>query len=283
MELQSLSIKVKRSENLPVLPQVVSEVLRLADDPDCSPNRVEKIIERDPAIAAKILKVANSPYYGQSRVPTISRAISVLGINLMRSLVVGIAYQQVIGARETAKGFSKMEFWRHSVATATAARILGKLRMPAKAEELFCAAMMHDIGYLVLDRFEPKEFERAIAFAMDSHVPLFEAENQIMGLDHAQVGGLLADEWSLSPMMKHGILYHHCPIMDGEYYETTCFLAAANSLAHQCGFHGSGPAVEYDIDEDVAEAVGLPIEQFGAIRDVIVAEVARTQEAFHIK
>src|SRR5271157_330857 len=98
-----------RSENLPVLPQVVSSVLRLADDPDASPKEMERIIERDPGITAKILRVANSAYYGMSQVPTIGRALTALGMNNVRSLVVGVAYQQVISGREMAAHFSKLE------------------------------------------------------------------------------------------------------------------------------------------------------------------------------
>src|SRR5579871_4304738 len=170
VELRSLEIKISRSENLPVLPQIASSVLRLADDPDSSAREMEKLIERDSAIAAKILRVANSSYYGLSNVPSISRAISILGLNTVRSLVVGIAYQQIIAARQVSKLFSKVEFWRHSVAVATSAKILGKLKMPARAEELYSAGLMHDVGLLVLDRFAPNELDQAVSYAQQQKI-----------------------------------------------------------------------------------------------------------------
>jgi len=254
----------------------------MADDPDASPRDIEKTVERDPAITAKILKVANSAFYGHSNVNNVGRAVSLLGMNVMRSLVVSIAFQQVIGNRVNAASFDKVEYWRHSLAVGVAARILGKLRIPMKAEELFVGGLMHDIGMLVLDRFLPAEFDQAMQYARSSNIPLHEVEQEVMGFDHAAVGGLLADRWGLSTMMKRGIEFHHRPIEDGDYYETTCILSVANTLAHQCGFTNSQLVADLEISPEVAEAVGLPVEQFGSIRDVMVVEVVRAQEAFHI-
>lgn len=283
MELASLEIRIARSENLPVLPQVVSSVLRMADDPDASPREIEKTVERDPAITAKILKVANSAFYGHSNVSNVGRAVSLLGMNVMRSLVVSIAFQQVIGNRVNAANFDKLEYWRHSLAVGVAARILGKIRIPMKAEELFVAGLMHDIGMLVLDRFLPSEFDQAIQFAKSSSIALHEVEQEVMGFDHAAVGGLLAERWGLSTLMKRGIEFHHQPSLDGDYYETTCLLAAANTLAHQCGFTNSQMLAELELDPEVSASIGLPPEQYDSIRDVMVVEVVRAQEAFHIR
>ena len=121
MDLHQLSLKIARSENLPVLSNVVTQVLKLADDPNASPRTLEKIIERDPALTAKSLRVSNSSYYGMSQVTSIGRAISVLGMNTIRSLVIGVAYQQILGARTVAQKFDKMLFWKHSLAVAVVA------------------------------------------------------------------------------------------------------------------------------------------------------------------
>src|SRR5262249_24324776 len=153
---------ISRSENLPVLPQIVSQVLKLADDVEASPKDMERIIERDPAITAKLLRVANSSYYGLHQVSSTGRAISMLGMNAVRSLVVGVAYQQIIAGRTQASHFNKLEYWRHSLGVATAARILAKLKAPMLSEEMYVAGMMHDVGLLVLDRFQPMELDKAV-------------------------------------------------------------------------------------------------------------------------
>lgn len=283
MDLRSLEIKVSRSENLPVLPQIASSVIRLADDPDSSSRDMEKMIERDSAIAAKVLRVANSSYYGLSQVASISRAISILGINSVRSLVVGIAYQQIIGSRQLSLRFSKLDFWRHSVAVATAAKILGKLKAPAISEELYTAALMHDVGLLVMDRFATSELDQAIECALEKGIRLHEAEQLLFEFDHAQVGALLADKWGLSPKMTSAIRYHHAPLEDTENLDFTPFIAAADTLAYQCGYISTYGPSEREIEPEVLELIGIPAEQLDPIRNVITIEVEKAQEALQIK
>jgi HD-like signal output (HDOD) protein len=282
MNLSSLAIKVARSENLPVLPQIVSTVLRIADDPNTSAKALERVIERDPAILAKILRVANSAYYGLNHVPSIGRAIGVLGMNTVRSLVLGIAYHQAMSGRTQSQHFSKIDFWRHSLAVAVTARIMGKLKSPAKAEELYGAGMMHDVGILVMDRFCPAELDDAVNFAREQHIPLHEAEQRLYGFDHCDVGALLGEKWGLTPIMTNAIKFHHAVEKDEEHQETTAFIAVANALAHQAGFHNNAVPLKPQLDPLALMVVDLPQEQLEIIANVVAQEVAKAQEAFQI-
>lgn len=279
-----MEIKIARSENLPVLPQIVNQVLKQADDPNASSVSLERIIERDPAITAKILRVANSAHYGGSQSPSIGRAISVLGMNTIRSLVVGVAYQQMISTKTTAMRFCKLQFWEHSLAVATAARILGKMKYPAKSEELYCAGMVHDVGLLILDRFMPNELNRAIAFADEECLQLHVAENEIYGFDHSAVGALLADKWSLSPTMLWAIKNHHEMNEEGDPdFLSTCIISAANTLAHQCGYRNNSFANNSDLHPEAAKAIDMPEKQLDVIRAVVMQEIQKATEAFQIK
>lgn len=282
MDLRSLEIKIARSENLPVLPQIVSQVLKLADDPDASPKEMERIIERDPAVTAKILRVANSSYYGLNQVPSIGRAISMLGMNTIRSLVVGVAYQQIISGRAIASNFNKLEFWRHSLAVGTGARIISKLKMPMKSEEMYVAGMMHDVGLLAMDRFHPLELDKAIQYAVSEEMPLHQSEQLNFGFDHAQLGAMLADKWGLSPIVVDAVRYHHDHEMDDQNQSTTVIIVLANKLAHQCGLTNNIPNQPCDIEDTLLEAVGIPKEQLDVIKNVVVQELARAEEAFQI-
>jgi HD-like signal output (HDOD) protein len=282
VDLQSVAIKLSRSENLPVLSQVAQAVIKLADDPNASPKALERLMERDASISAKILKVANSSYYGSNQVASVGRAISVLGLNTVKSLVTSIAYQQVLTGKPLAPSFDKVALWRHSLATATAARILGKLKLPLKAEELYSAGMMHDVGLMVMERFAPEELEQCLKTAIEERAPLHEVERRILGFDHAEVGGLLADCWSLTPTVRNAILYHHNPIMDETSHETTALVSAANTLAHQCGF-SILPEIRLGEFDPVAQSIlDLPEDQLEVIRNVLQLEISRAQEAFHL-
>lgn len=274
---------VERSQNLPMLPQVASSVIRLADDPNSSAREMAGIIEQDPAISAKVLKVANSAAYGSRGVACLTTALNLLGMKTMQAMVVAIAYQQVIKEKQSAKAFSKLEFWRHSLAAATGARIIGKLVAPAESEELYLVGLIHDVGMLVLDRFIPDEFDAAITLSHSEAIPLHMAETRTLGFNHAEVGALLVDKWQLPPRMEGAVRYHHEPLSDSETFRTSSIVAVADTLAHQCGFRNSGTEHSNAINDESLTHLELPAEQYDAIRSVIVSEVEKAHEAFQIR
>ena len=265
-----------------MLSQSASTVLKLVDDNDAGPRDVEVAIAKDAAITAKILKAANSAYYGGVKVPTIGRAVQFLGMNSVRSLVVGIAFQQMTSGKGEAPSFSKIDFWKHSLAVATAARILGRIRFPEKAEELYCAGIMHDVGLLVLDRFMPQELQAAVETSQKSKRPLYSVERSIYKFDHADVGGLLADHWKLPQLMKNAILYHHNPIADQETPETTKVVAASDAIAHRCGFSNSTDGAMHDLDMMLGSISGLTDEHLDKVMSLVVSEVEMAESAMQM-
>jgi HD-like signal output (HDOD) protein len=260
----------------------VSTIIRLADDPNASQRDLERAFEKDPAIAAKILKVANSAYYGGAHVPSIGRALSFLGTSAVRSLVVGVAFHQMTAGKSLSKQFDKLEYWRHSLATAVICRILGKIRSPGRAEELYVAGMMHDLGQLIMERFMPAELDECIQNSRMMGLPLHVVEQEVIGFNHAQVGGILAKRWGLSALVQAGVSFHHDPDGDGDFYDTTILVAAANAMAHEAGFmNGQRQGVE-SLSYPMVEAMSLPLEQLDVIRQVASQEVTKASEAFHI-
>jgi HD-like signal output (HDOD) protein len=173
MELSALAIRVARTPGLGMLPQVTSQVLRLVDNPNASPRQIGALIERDAGLASKLLKSANSAYYGApGKIKTVSQAISVMGLSAVRSIVVGQAYQQMTSVRGASKRFDRLAFWQHSLATASAARVLAKLKGWRDPEEAFLAGLLHDAGRLVMDKFLPNEFDQILTLALERAIPL---------------------------------------------------------------------------------------------------------------
>lgn len=283
VELRSLEIKISRSENLPVLPQVATSVLKMADDVDASPRAMAALIERDAAIAAKVLRVANSSYYGMKDVTSIGRALSLMGMNAIRTLVTGIAYQQVIGGRQHSKSFSKVDFWRHSVATATTAKILGKIKGSAQADDWYALGLMHDLGLLAMDRFAPEELDQAIAEATRTGAPLHEVERALLGFDHAEVGGFLAERWQLSVDLTSAIRYHFSPLDDPENPTQTTLISIADRIAQQCGFACVNGLRYESIPAEWLEAVEIPDAQVEPIKEVVRQEIERAEAILMIK
>jgi HD-like signal output (HDOD) protein len=203
MELSALAIRVARTPGLGMLPQVTSQVLRLVDNPNASPRQIGALIERDAGLASKLLKSANSAYYGApGKIKTVSQAISVMGLSAVRSIVVGQAYQQMTSVRGASKRFDRLAFWQHSLATASAARVLAKLKGWRDPEEAFLAGLLHDAGRLVMDKFLPNEFDQILTLALERVIPLFDAEREVLGYTHVEVGDLLGAEWNLPESMR---------------------------------------------------------------------------------
>lgn len=271
-----------RGENLPMLPQAVSATLRLVDDPNSSQRDLEKALETDVAITAKIIRAANSAYYGGNDVSSVGRAISFLGMTAVRSIVVGIAMQQMMSGKSQVRNFDKLAFWRHSLATAVGGRILGKLRMPAKSEELYCAGMIHDIGLIVFERYLPSDLDECLARSKTTGVPLHLTEMEVLGYNHAEVGGLLAKKWQMTEAIQNAVRWHHEPSSDTKNYKTSILVAAANALAHECGFANSQRENCQELDYEMASGIDMPMEQVDVIRQVMMTEVGKAQESFQI-
>lgn len=280
MDLDVIALKIARNENLPALKAILSQILSMTDDPTTSSRDLEKLIQQDPAISAKLLRAANSSFYGGHSVSSIARAISVLGFDVVRNLIVALSYQQMIGQRSNARVFSKVAYWRHSVATATAARIIGKLKMPMKAEELYGLGIMHDIGLLVLERHALDPLEAACKSAKQSEGPLEDALRSILGYDQAQVGALLAEKWSLPSGMRAAIEHHLQPEKDTKHMETTTVIAISDQIACKTGHSVTETQHPEEVNPQYLAALDISPDQVPVIEQVVVSEVQRAESSF---
>jgi len=195
---------------LPSLPVVVLEVLETFEHADVDVDALARRIAQDQAIAARVLRIANSSFYGlQTRVGTVQEAVVVLGFRSVRAMVVSVAATNCFSPR-ACPGFDHAAFWRHCVGAALCARALAR---PARmnAELAFTAGLLHDIGRLVLVTCFPEEYAATLAYGEQHDCPALVAERDVLGLDHAQVGEALAERWRFSPLLREAIGGHHAP------------------------------------------------------------------------
>jgi HD-like signal output (HDOD) protein len=185
----------------------LSEVIA---DPSSTAQDVSKIVSCDQASSARVLRLANSVLYGfPGQIDTISRAVVVLGFDEIRNLVLCTAVMDLFSKQDTAFNFRPVDFWAHSVAVGTATRMIGQAcRMP-NTENCFVAGILHDIGKLVFFEYVEKEFSRALDQANKSQLPLYEAEQEILGMDHSRGGTLLVENWNLPRTIHKAIRCHH--------------------------------------------------------------------------
>lgn len=194
--------------DLPTLPQVVMTIMGLLEDPKSNVRDINNIMARDPALASKILKLVNSAFYSlPNRVNSISQAIVILGFNTVKSLAISASILDMFGQGD--ESFSYEDFWTHSVGVATVASALARRYPNADEDGAFVVGLMHDIGKLVLDQYAPAEFQEILHIAREGQLAFCDAESQVLGTTHAEIGYWLATKWKLDPDIAQAIKCHH--------------------------------------------------------------------------
>jgi HD-like signal output (HDOD) protein len=280
MDLRTIELKIARGENLPILPQVVSAAFRMADDPTATAADLQKLIQQDAALTAKILKVVNSPMFGVGNVTSINRAVSVIGMSRVRSLITSFALQNLVAERESASRFNKLEYFRHSLAVATTARLISKKNAAIQGEEMYVAGLLHDIGLLLMDKFCPDILDSAIRYAQLEGVPMCRAEEALTDFTHAQLGGFLARRWGFGEFVATAIENHDLPVDAEGHNACTKILAVSNVIAHATGFTNQVPSVFYELSDEMLEAVGLSPEEVETMKDQICSELQEIEQGF---
>jgi HD-like signal output (HDOD) protein len=196
---------------LPSLPEVYAELQEKAKDPECSISDVADIIEKDLAMSAKVLQLVNSAFYGLYKsVDSPARAVNLLGLDTIKSLVLGIGVFTKMAPSED-KAFSVSALWKHSITTANFAKkiALAEVADNTIVENSFIAGIVHDVGKLLLFSSLDKQYLQAVETAKKQLIQLSQAENQLFDADHGDVGGYLIGLWGLPGPVVEAITFHH--------------------------------------------------------------------------
>ncbi|HKK13145.1 MAG TPA: HDOD domain-containing protein [Gammaproteobacteria bacterium] len=193
------------------LPEVVIRAVDMVNDPDTSASDIGAVINEDPALAARLLKLVNSPFFGfPSRIETVSRAITIVGTLELLDLIMGAVVVKAFGSMPSTL-VSMNAFWSHSLYAALVARALAGRHRAPKAERFFIAGLLHDIGSLVLLQRRPRQMRAALERAARHREPTFVAEQAVLGFDHCAVGAALLEAWRLPEALVETARCHHAP------------------------------------------------------------------------
>jgi len=218
---------------LVTLPNVFIRINQLVEDPNSSIADIAKAVSQDPSFTVRLLRVANSSFYGfSSTIDTVAKAVSVIGTSQVRNLALSMSVASTFAGLPN-NLVSMDNFWRHSLYCALVARILARQAGRCDPEALFTAGLLHDIGELVIFNRLPEQAKESLLLVMDrmDELPVYQAEQQIIGFDHAQVGGELARQWNLPPLLEECIAYHHSIGEAQRYPRETALVHLANILA----------------------------------------------------
>lgn len=221
--------------DLPPLPSVVLELVESLGHEELSAAQYAAKISRDQALAAKTLRLANSSFYGRGRqVHSVAEAISVLGLRTLRGVVTAAG---LAGSFRRYPGFDHHAFWRHSIGSALCAQALaGELRRD-DGDLAFTVGLLHDIGRLALASAFAPAYAEVAQWRSDEDCPEGDAERVVLGIDHAEVGGLIARKWNFAPSIVEAIRLHHAP-PDTAEVTLTGIAHVADAVAHALGLAG---------------------------------------------
>lgn len=251
---------MQKIEEIPSLPAIVYKVMELVNSEKSSAPDFEKIVARDQALAARMLRMANSSFYSLSRkVSTISDAVVYLGHNTIRSLVLGASTSSLFKRSLPAYGYQREGLWQHANIVASLSRkIAASARLtPEEIESCYVAGLLHDIGKLILGPFAQKQSDKFITMVEEGN-EVSEVEQELLGFSHGEIGRILLDKWKLPRNLVETVHYHHEPESSTYAPRETLAVSVANSISNQFGF-----ALENEKKENDPEILNRRLERLG--------------------
>lgn len=267
---ERLAWLLQYARDIPPLPRVAVQVANLVDQPNTSAAQVAQALSMDQVLTARVLKLANSAFYGSPRrISTVTEAIVLLGMRTIRNMTMAVSCFDLYD--RDVKGYTdrRGDMWRHSLCCGYAAQqIATRVRYPLP-EEAFVAGLLHDIGKVLISLRLSNEFRLALERVTEEKITFVEAECAILGFDHAQVGARMTEQWNLPPQLVSAIRWHHDPASacdasaSGGYKsgpeagKLTAIVHLADLICITLGIGLGGDGLNYRLQESVLELLNL--------------------------
>lgn len=251
MDKNEIKNFIYQIDDLPSLPSLAVRVIEVLEDPNTSATELAKIISADQGITLRILRMANSAYYGFTRqIGTVNLAIVVLGFDAVKSLALSLSIKDTIKKWGDDLTFNFKEYWIHSLYTAVGARTLAKSVGYKVPGEAFVAGLIHDMGKLIIAKYFRDKYDQINQILEDEDQPGYVIEEKVLGVDHGLIGGLLSEKWQLPDSITDSVIHHHSPSHTSIDAHLTSIINLANSLTvyTQLEIHDSMGSLGYSAD-----------------------------------
>jgi HD-like signal output (HDOD) protein len=277
---------IENIRQLPALPAIVTKLISVVNSPDSSAEDAARLIERDPSLTSKVLRLANSAFYGMPRsISSVSGAVVVLGFNTLKSLALGASVIKLFPHDSSHAAFDRVRFWKHSIVCAMVARNIAQAQMHVSfmdPQSAFCAGIIHDLGKLIFELFTPEDYARVCLHSRQKGISLVDAETELLGINHAELGHILADKWALPIELELTLVHHHAPQSAKNIRELVTTIHLADLITHRfdCGlWTQEAPPPEW---AEARRTLSLSDEEFQRIVDSQQGEIDKYKEYFSI-
>jgi len=274
-------VKLVNDSEISSIKSVVTGIVKIINDPDSSAKDLKDLIQVDPPLSAKLLKVANSAYYSRGNTITeIMQAVIWIGYEALKELALSQKVCEIFNTDNLIEGYSRTSLWKHSIAVAILAKMIYRREFGQRGEDIYAAGLLHDIGIIAEDQFMQREFLRVLKRLNGRIISLSNAEIQIFGFDHTDVGKAIAADWNLPPELVMSIGYHHEPFnADPEFLSMALTLYVADCLCqeHKIGFCGT-PTRDKGLFQECIEHMDVKPYALELILDNTRHEISRLED-----
>jgi putative nucleotidyltransferase with HDIG domain len=255
--------------DIPTLPSTVFRIMQLTEDPSCNAGDLAQVLLSDPPLAARVLKLANSAYYGFSqKIASVQQAITLLGFSTLKNVLLSASVFDFY--RLGGMGIDLGGLWKHSIATATAAKLIAKRIRYPNVEKAYTVGLLHDIGKIVIARYLPNGLSHVAEMVKTQQCSVYDAETRILGASHADIGAYVLEKWNLPPAVTEAVEFHHHPTRSHFQFYMAAICYLANILAHRSKIGNSGDDMERELDPMVRDYFGLTAQHMQDLQDNLV-------------
>ena len=252
-----LSQLIRNKENVPSIPTIFYQISEAVDDPRSSMRDIAQIISADQSLSARLLRLVNSAFFGfPSRIDTISHAVTIIGTKQLRDLALATSVIQMF------KGIPSelirvKPFWQHCIACGIGSRLLASFQKMPNIESFFVSGLLHDIGRLILYSHNTEQAKEALTLSAEEGKLLYISERDVMGFDHAEVGGLLLGEWRLPKSLEETVRFHHRPAGSRRFPMETSIAHVSDLIANAMQLGTSGERLVPALAKSAWDEIGL--------------------------
>jgi putative nucleotidyltransferase with HDIG domain len=249
---------IKEIKNLKPIPQIANQIMSIVENPNASLSDVADIIVYDPMTTANILRTCNSAYFGLTRkVESVHEAVALIGLEQIVDLVLLKSGAENLKKEQDGYGLDEGDLWRYSVASALISRTLCEKKQLASSHMVFTAALLKDIGKVILNRFVGDSFPKIQSLVEEEGHSFMEAEKKVIGVDHSELGGLVASNWKFSQKMVYIIQNHHLSDMQAREDMETCIVYLSDIICMMMGIGGGADGLAYRFHDEVIKKLGF--------------------------
>jgi len=273
---------LKNVDSVPPIPVVAMRIVELIGDPEVSLDQLGETIKYDPALTAKVLRLANSAYFASSRsVATIKEALVRLGISRVARLVITSSVQPVISGSLDGYGLEAGELWRHSLAAGLAAGFINeKLGSGSNCEVVFTAGLLHDIGKLVIGSYIDRYFKLIQEKTDREEIAFVTAEKAVLGIDHTELGAAVLAKWGFPAELVTVAKWHHQPGRADEHRDLVDLVHLADVISMMMGIGIGFDGLQYIPSADSMSRLGLKTESLELVACRTIEAVEEITEMF---